>query len=65
MPQPNDLSRSLVALDHNPEMKGMAILEYYRLRAQEFAEQRKPQPAPPTNPAPGSLEWQAEQNKSS
>ena len=48
----------------NLPIKGEAILEYYRLRAQEFAEQRKPQPAPP-NPAPGSLEWQAEQNKSS
>jgi predicted phage terminase large subunit-like protein len=48
----------------NSPIKGAAMLEYYRLRAQEFAEQRKPQPAPP-NPAPGSLEWQAEQNKSS
>jgi hypothetical protein len=46
----------------NTPIKGGAILEYYRLRAQEFAEQRKPQPA---NPAAGSLEWQAEQNKSS
>jgi len=46
-------------------IKGGAILEYYRLRAQEFAEQRKPQPAPSANPAPGSLEWQAGQNKSS
>jgi len=48
----------------NTPIKGEAILEYYRVRAQEFAEQRKPQPAPP-NLAPGSLEWQAEQNKSS
>jgi hypothetical protein len=48
----------------NPPIKGWAILEYYRLRAQELAEQRKPQPAPPANPAPGSPEWQAEQNKS-
>jgi predicted phage terminase large subunit-like protein len=49
----------------NTPIKGWAILEYYRLRAQELAEQSKPQPAPPANPAPGSLEWQAEQNKSS
>ena len=46
----------------NTPIKGEAILEYYRVRAQEFAEQRKPQAAPP-NLAPGSLEWQAEQNK--
>jgi len=39
----------------NVPIKGAAMIEYYRLRAQEFAEQRKPQPAPP-NPAPGSLE---------
>jgi len=36
----------------NVPIKGAAILGYYRLRAQEFAEQRKPN----ANPAPGSLE---------
>ena len=45
----------------NTPIKGEAMLGYYRLRAQEFAEQRKPH----ANPAPGSLEWQAEQDKSS
>jgi len=40
----------------NTPIKGEAILGYYQLRAQEFAEQRKPQAAPPANPAPGSLE---------
>jgi predicted phage terminase large subunit-like protein len=40
----------------NTPIKGWEILEYYRRRAQEFAEQRKPQPAPSANPAPGSLE---------
>jgi predicted phage terminase large subunit-like protein len=40
----------------NTPIKGEAILGYYQLRAKEFAEQRKPQAAPPANPAPGSLE---------
>jgi predicted phage terminase large subunit-like protein len=40
----------------NTPINGWEILEYYRLRAQELAEQRKPQPAPPANPTPGSME---------
>jgi hypothetical protein len=35
----------------NTPIKGWAILEYYRLTAQELAQQRKLQPAPPANPA--------------
>ena len=38
------------------------LFEYYRQLAQEAEQRRKPQPAPP-NPAPGSMEWLAAQNK--
>ena len=50
----------------NPQMKGWNIWELYRRQARELEleQQRKPQPAPP-NPAPGSIEWQNLQNKSS
>ena len=51
----------------NPEMKGYGIFELYRQKAEELrAEQQrdKPQPTQPTW-APGSMEWLAEQNKSS
>jgi hypothetical protein len=44
-------------------MESEGIYEFYRQEA-EAAEQRcKPQPAKPVL-APGSMEWQAEQNKS-
>ena len=51
----------------NPDMKGYGIYEFYRQKAEELlAEQQrdKPQPAQPTW-AIGSMEWLAEQNKSS
>jgi predicted phage terminase large subunit-like protein len=38
------------------------LFEYYRQLAQEAEQRRKPQPAPP-NPAHGSMEWLAAQNK--
>ena len=41
---------------------GQGIFEYYRRRAQELEEQRKPQPVK-TVWAIGSMEWQAEQEK--
>jgi predicted phage terminase large subunit-like protein len=41
---------------------GQAIYELTRMQAQAIAQQRKPQPAP-LNPAPGSMEWLAAQNK--
>ncbi|HEY1432766.1 MAG TPA: hypothetical protein VGF39_14245 [Stellaceae bacterium] len=48
----------------NPDMKGYAIFELYRRQAEQLqAEQHsKPQRPQPTY-APGSLEWQAEQEK--
>jgi hypothetical protein len=47
----------------NPQMSSWGF-EYYRQKAEELSaeQQRKPQPAPP-NPAPGSMEWLAEQNR--
>jgi hypothetical protein len=49
----------------NPQMKGWGIYEFYRQKAEELRAEkergRTPQPAPP-NPAPGSMEWLAEQN---
>src|SRR5271169_7067585 len=41
---------------------GQGIYEYYRRRAQELEEQRKPQPVK-TVWARGSMQWQAEQEK--
>jgi predicted phage terminase large subunit-like protein len=41
---------------------GQGLYEYYRQCAQEIEEQRKPQPVK-TVWAPGSMEWQAEQEK--
>jgi len=41
---------------------GQGLYEYYRQRAQELEEQRKPQPVK-TVWAIGSMEWQAEQEK--
>ena len=48
----------------NPPMSSYAAYEIARQQAEEVlaAQQRKPQPAPP-NPAPGSVEWQALQEK--
>jgi predicted phage terminase large subunit-like protein len=43
---------------------GQGIFEYYRQRAQELEEQRKPKPVK-TVWAVGSMEWQAEQEKAS
>src|SRR6266851_5780412 len=50
----------------NPQMKSWGVYELYRQRAEQLrAEQRgTPQPTQ-TLPAPGSMEWLAEQNKSS
>jgi hypothetical protein len=42
---------------------GQGIFEYYRRRAEEIKQQRKPQPVK-SECAPGSVEWQAQQNKS-
>ena len=41
---------------------GQAILEYYRLRAQEFKQRSTSQPSP-TRIGPRSMEWLAAQNK--
>jgi hypothetical protein len=41
---------------------GQGLYEYYRQRAHELEEQRKPQPVK-TEWAVGSMEWQAEQEK--
>ena len=43
-------------------MPNWGIFEYYRQRAQELEQRRKPQPSP-TVWAPGCMEWQAEQEK--
>ena len=43
---------------------GQGIFEYYRQRVGELEQQSKPQPPAP-NPAPGSMEWLAAQNKAS
>jgi predicted phage terminase large subunit-like protein len=43
-------------------MPNWGIFEYYRQRAQELEQRRKPQPTP-TVWAPGCMEWQAEQEK--
>jgi hypothetical protein len=51
-------SESLVEL-----MESEGIYEFYRQEAEAAEQRRKPQPAKPVL-APGSMEWQAEQNKS-
>src|SRR5438067_2526448 len=48
----------------NPGMKGEGHYEWMRQRAEAIKEQHKPQPTQPAL-APGSMEWLAEQNKSS
>jgi len=48
----------------NPAMKGEGHYEWMRQRAEAIKEQHKPQPAKPAW-APCSMEWLAEQNKSS
>ena len=48
----------------NPAMVGEGHYEWMRQRAEAIKEQHKPQPTKPTL-APGSMEWLAEQNKSS
>jgi hypothetical protein len=45
-------------------MKSWGHYEYMRQRAQELEQERMPQPVKPVF-APGSMEWLAEQNKSS
>ena len=47
----------------NRPMNSWGIFEFYRRRAQELEEQRKPQPVQ-TTWAVGSMEWLAEQSKS-
>jgi hypothetical protein len=51
----------------NPDMKGYGAFEAMRQRAEELlAEQQRGKPQPTqTAWAPGSMEWLAEQNKSS
>ena len=44
-------------------MESEGIYEFYRQEAEAAEQRRKPQPAKPVL-APGSMEWQAEQNKS-
>jgi hypothetical protein len=44
----------------NPQMKSRGFYELMRRRAEELKQQPKPEP-PKTNSAPGSVEWQAEQ----
>jgi predicted phage terminase large subunit-like protein len=53
----------------NPDMKGYGIFEFYRQKAEELRAERegRGEAAQPTQPtwAIGSMEWLAEQNKSS
>jgi hypothetical protein len=48
----------------NPQMKGRGYYEWLRQEAQTLQQSVKPDP-PKTNFAPGSVEWQAAQDKSS
>jgi predicted phage terminase large subunit-like protein len=48
----------------NPQMKGYGIYEYYRQKAEERRAEQHPQPLPvQTDWGPGSMEWQAEQDR--
>ena len=51
----------------NPQMKGWGIYELYRQKAEALRAEKQRGEATPTktNWAPGSMEWQAEQDKSS
>ena len=51
----------------NPQMKGWGIYEFYRQKAEALRAETERGEATPskTNWAPGSMEWQAEQDKSS
>jgi hypothetical protein len=53
----------------NPDMKGYGIFEPYRWQAEQLRAEREArgEAAQPTQPAwaPGSMEWPAEQKKSS
>ena len=50
----------------NPHMKGYGIFEATRRKAERLRAEQCPKPLPPqSRPAPGSVEWSAEQNKSS
>jgi hypothetical protein len=51
----------------NPQMKGSGIYEFYRQKAEALRAEKERGEATPskTNWAPGSMEWQAEQDKSS
>ena len=44
----------------NPQMKSWGLYELMRRQAQELTQQREPEPRK-THWAPGSAEWQAEQ----
>jgi predicted phage terminase large subunit-like protein len=50
----------------NPQMKGSGIYEFYRQKAEALRAEKERGEATPskTNWAPGSMEWQAEQDKS-
>ena len=45
----------------NPQMKGWGHFVWMRRQAEELKQQREPEPPKPKW-APGSLEWQAEQD---
>ena len=50
----------------NPHMKAYGIFETTRREAERLRAEQCPKPQPPqSRPAPGSVEWFAEQNKSS
>jgi hypothetical protein len=50
----------------NPQMKGWGIYEAARRKAEQLRAEQRGKPEPPqTEFAIGSMEWQAEQNKSS
>ncbi|HEX6506251.1 MAG TPA: hypothetical protein VF221_01345 [Chloroflexota bacterium] len=46
----------------NPQMKSWGFYEWMRRQAEELKQQREPEPRK-THWAPGSVEWQAEQDK--
>ena len=48
----------------NPRMNSWGLFELMRRQAQELTQQREPEPGK-THWAPGSVEWQAEQDAES